>query len=186
MSVSHASNPKFLSLLLGVIIIAIFTEFFDVGKFKDINITGKDKIVYTDTDYTVTYVVDGDTIDISKNNETKRVRLLGINTPESVDPRRAAECFGEEASDYTKKELLGDIVSIETDPSQDLYDKYGRLLAYVYESDGEMINRKLIANGYAYEYTYDVAYKYQQEFKTLQNLAKNQKRGLWSPETCNF
>jgi micrococcal nuclease len=185
MSASHASNPKFLSLLLGVIIIAIFTEFFDVGKFKNIDITGKDKINYTDTGYTVTHVVDGDTIDIQKGDQSYRVRLLGINTPETVDPRREVECYGKEASEYTKDEIDGAAVSIETDPSQDMYDKYGRLLAYVYNENAEMLNRKLLANGYAYEYTYNVPYKYQKEFKSLEEFARNQKRGLWASSACN-
>lgn len=185
MSASHGPNPKVMSVVVAIIFIAVATEFFNIGTFN-LDITGKQKLESLQTGYKVVNVVDGDTIDVEKNGETTRVRLLGINTPESVDPRRTVECFGQEASDYTKEELTNSNVSLETDPSQSLYDKYGRILAYVYESDGQMINRKLIANGYAYEYTYDNPYKYQAEFKSLQSLAKNEKRGLWSPENCNF
>lgn len=184
MSASHGPNPKVMSALFAIIFIAVATEFFNIGTFN-LDITGKQKLESLQSGYKVVNVVDGDTIDVEKNGETKRVRLLGINTPESVDPRRAVECFGQEASEYTKDEINGAAVSIETDPSQDMYDKYGRLLAYVYNENAEMLNRKLLANGYAYEYTYNVPYKYQKEFKSLEEFARNQKRGLWASSACN-
>lgn len=140
-------------------------------------------------DFKVTKIIDGDTIEVQKevdsNIEKYKVRLLGINTPESVDPRREVECFGKEASEYAKKNFLGETVRLETDDTQDKYDKYDRLLAYVYLEDGQMLNRKLIADGYAYEYTYDKPYKYQKDFKDIQRFAKSEGRGLWSGDTCN-
>ncbi len=144
--------------------------------------------------FKVTKIVDGDTLEVQKENKSEdgilniekyKVRLLGINTPESVDPRREVECFGKEASEYAKKNFLGETVRLETDDSQSKYDKYNRLLAYVFLEDGQMLNRKLIADGYAYEYTYDKAYKYQKDFKDIQRFAKSESRGLWSSETCN-
>jgi micrococcal nuclease len=113
------------------------------------------------------------------------VRLLGINTPETVDPRRAVECFGKEASTRMKEIASGKIVRLEYDDSQDLRDAYGRLLAYVYLEDGQMLNRKMVAEGYAYEYTYLTPYRYQREFRDLQRLAQSAKRGLWAEDTCN-
>jgi micrococcal nuclease len=74
---------------------------------------------------------------------------------------------------------------VELDSSQDTYDKYDRLLGYVFLEDGQMLNRKMVADGYAYEYTYANPYKYQKDFKDLQRFAKNEKRGLWSENTCN-
>ena len=135
--------------------------------------------------YNVTKVTDGDTIhvDIDGNNET--IRLIGINTPETVDPRRAVECFGKEASARMKEIASGKIVRLEYDDSQSLRDTYGRLLAYVYLEDGQMINRKMVAEGYAYEYTYMTPYHYQREFRELQKLAQVSKRGLWAEDTCN-
>lgn len=137
------------------------------------------------TYYKVTDVTDGDTIRIDLDGTNERVRLIGINTPETVDPRKTVECFGKEASARMKDLAEGKIVRLEYDDTQSLRDAYGRLLAYVYLEDGEMLNRKMLAEGYAYEYTYMTPYKYQTEFKELQNIARNSERGLWSPETCN-
>jgi micrococcal nuclease len=135
--------------------------------------------------YNVTKVTDGDTIHIDMNGTDETVRLIGINTPETVDPRRAVECFGKEASTRMKEIAGGKIVRLEYDDTQDLRDTYGRLLAYIYLEDGQMVNRKMVAEGYAYEYTYMTPYKYQKEFRELQRLAQASKRGLWAESTCN-
>ncbi len=137
------------------------------------------------TYYEVTKVTDGDTIHILMNNKDEKVRLIGINTPETVDPRRKVECFGKEASKRMKELASGEIVRLEYDESQNIRDAYDRILAYVYLEDGQMINRKMIAEGYAYEYTYLKPYKYQTEFRELQSLARNSGRGLWADNTCN-
>jgi micrococcal nuclease len=135
--------------------------------------------------YKVTKVTDGDTIHIEMDGKDDTVRLLGINTPETVDPRRPVECFGKEASARMKEIVSGQIVRLEYDDSQALRDTYGRLLAYVYLEDGQMVNRKMVAEGYAYEYTYMTPYRYQREFRDAQRLAQSAKRGLWSESTCN-
>ena len=135
--------------------------------------------------YDVTKVTDGDTIHISMNGKDEVVRLIGINTPETVDPRRTVECFGKEASSRMKEVVGGKIVKLEYDESQSTRDTYGRLLAYVYLEDGQMINRKMVAEGYAYEYTYMTPYRYQKDFRDLQRLAQTSKRGLWAEDTCN-
>lgn len=135
--------------------------------------------------YSVSKVVDGDTLHIDIDGKDETVRLIGINTPETVDPRRPVQCFGKEASAYMKSIANGENVRLEYDDTQSRRDTYGRLLAYVYLEDGQMINRKMIAEGYAYEYTYMTPYSYQKEFRNLQNLAKQSGRGLWSQETCN-
>ncbi|MFA5208420.1 MAG: thermonuclease family protein [Candidatus Paceibacterota bacterium] len=135
--------------------------------------------------YSVVKVVDGDTIDVSINGETKRLRLIGINTPETVDPRTPVECFGKEASDKAKSLLTGKKVSLEADSTQGELDKYSRLLRYVFLEDGTNFNLYMIKEGYAYEYTYNTAYKYQKEFKESQVYAKTNNKGLWSPTTCN-
>lgn len=135
--------------------------------------------------YTVTKVTDGDTIHIVMDGRDEKVRLIGINTPETVDPRRPVQCFGKEASSRMKELAGGKIVRLEYDDSQSTRDAYDRLLAYVYLEDGQMLNRKMIAEGYAYEYTYLKPYKYQKEFRELQSLARTSERGLWAPNTCN-
>jgi micrococcal nuclease len=135
--------------------------------------------------YKVERVTDGDTFRINMDGTDETVRLIGINTPEIVDQDRPIQCFGKEASARLKAIVDGELVRLEYDDSQSLRDTYGRLLAYAYLEDGEMVNRKMIAEGYAYEYTYLTPYKYQKEFRQLQTLAKTTNRGLWSESTCN-
>ena len=133
--------------------------------------------------YSVVKVVDGDTIDVVIDDKTERLRLIGINTPETADPRKPVECFGREASNRAKELLDGKKVSLESDPLQGERDKYGRLLRYVFLENGSNFNLKMIEDGYAYEYTYDGSYKYQQEFKLAQKKAEENKTGLWG-EGC--
>lgn len=134
--------------------------------------------------YEVVRVVDGDTIDVSIDGKVQRLRLIGINTPETVDPRKPVECFGKEASNKAKSLLTGKKVIIESDSSQGERDKYDRLLRYVFFEDGTSFNLLMIKEGYAYEYTYDTAYKYQAKFKEAQKEAETNKAGLWG-DTCN-
>lgn len=134
--------------------------------------------------YDVVKVVDGDTIDVSIDGKVERLRLIGINTPETVDPKKPVECFGIEASNKAKKELEGKKVLLESDSSQNERDKYNRLLRYVFLEDGTNFNLTMISEGYAYEYTYALPYKYQSEFKEAQIKASEEKNGLWG-SVCN-
>lgn len=124
--------------------------------------------------YLVTRVIDGDTIEIDGG---KKVRYLGIDTPETVDPRKPVQCFGIEASNANKKLVLGKRVKLEKDISET--DKYGRLLRYVYVDD-IFVNDYLVRNGYAYAVTFPPDVKYQQQFLEAQKEARENKRGLWS------
>lgn len=133
----------------------------------------------------VVAVIDGDTVDVEIDGRKERLRLIGIDTPESVDPRRPVECFGREAAAQSRTLLTGQTVYLEADPSQDESDRYGRLLRYVWLADGRMFNYEMIANGYAFEYTYRVPYAYQQQFQQAERNAREAERGLWSPRTCN-
>jgi micrococcal nuclease len=129
-------------------------------------------------------VVDGDTIDVSLDGKTERIRLIGINTPETVDPRKPVECFGREASDRAKELLSNKKVYLEADLISGERDKYNRLLRFVFLEDGTNFNLLMIKEGYAYEYTYDVPYKYQTEFKQAQKEAEANKAGLWGDNVC--
>ena len=133
--------------------------------------------------FTVIKVVDGDTIWVDNGGRMK-IRMIGLDTPESVDPRKPVQCFALEASAQAKTILGGQQVYLETDPSQDTIDKYGRTLAYVWTASGRLFNLDMIAEGYAHEYTYDLPYRYQQDFRTAEDNARTQERGLWSPSTC--
>ena len=109
--------------------------------------------------------------------------MLGVDTPETVDPRKPVQCFGKEASDTTKSMLSYRTVSLQIDKTQYATDKFGRVLAYVYRDDGVFMNEFFLKNGFAREYTYDKAYQFQKEFKTHEKSAQDQKKGLW--EYCN-
>jgi len=132
----------------------------------------------------VVRVVDGDTVDVRLDGQVVRLRLIGIDTPEVVDPRRAVECFGREASAKAHELLDGQTVTLEADTTQDDVDRYGRLLRYIWLPDGRLFNQEMIGQGYAFEYTYRVPYKYQAEFKQAELDAREQQRGLWSQQTC--
>lgn len=110
---------------------------------------------------------------------------MGIDTPESVDPRRPVQCFGVEASNRAKQLLTGQQVWLERDKTQDERDRYGRLLAFVWINDDTDFGLKMISEGYALEYTYRLPYKYQFQYQAAQVNAKRQQLGLWSPTTCN-
>lgn len=172
--------------LITIITVLVFASLYQVQinekTSKGISIEPKNTIGYY---YSVTKVTDGDTIQVDMDGTIEKVRLIGINTPETVDPRNPVQCFGKESSDRMKDLVEGKIVRLEFDESQDVRDTYGRLLAYVYLEGGEMVNRKMIAEGYAYEYTYLNPYKYHTEFRQLQNIARLSSRGLWSADTCN-
>ena len=134
--------------------------------------------------YKVVEVVDGDTVKIDMNGTTETIRLIGIDTPETVHPSKPVECFGIEASNKAKELLSGKTVSLETDISQGERDKYGRLLGYIILADGTNFNLQMIKQGYAYEYTYSSAYKYQSSFKSAQQYAKENGIGLWGAGVC--
>jgi len=135
--------------------------------------------------YSVSSVVDGDTLKVNINGTVETLRLIGLDTPETVDPRKPVQCFGKEASNKAKELLTGKKVRIEKDSTQGELDKYGRRLAYIYREDGLFYNKYMIEQGYAHEYTYNTPYKYQAEFKAAQKSAQENLRGLWSPDTCN-
>jgi micrococcal nuclease len=142
----------------------------------------------------VTRVVDGDTlvvvitgrVDGPGAGETTvgseyRVRLLGIDTPESVDPRSPVECFGHEASDATAALLAGGHVVLVKDVED--RDQFDRILRYVYLGE-EMANARLVVNGYAHAYTYPPNVRHADLFVQLERDARTGDRGLWAPEAC--
>lgn len=133
----------------------------------------------------VDFVVDGDTIKVLINGNIEIIRLIGIDTPETVDPRKPVQCFGREASNKAKEILNNQIIYLESDPTQGERDKYQRLLRYVWLGDNTNFNKLMISEGYAHEYTYAVPYKYQTEFKEAVKEAEESSRGLWSPNTCS-
>lgn len=135
--------------------------------------------------FSVVKVIDGDTINVNINGKVETIRLIGIDTPETVDPRKPVQCFAVEASNKAKAVLNGKSVRLEADNTQGERDKYKRLLRYVFLEDGTNFNKMMISQGYAHEYTYQSnPYKYQAEFKQAEREAREQKRGLWADDAC--
>jgi len=132
----------------------------------------------------VVQVVDGDTIKVDENGRTETVRIIGIDTPETVDPRKPVQCFGREASVKAHELLDGQRVYLTPDPTQDSRDRYGRLLAYVDREDGLDYGLWMISNGYAHEYTYHLPYQRQAAYRAAEAEARAAERGLWAPYTC--
>jgi micrococcal nuclease len=129
--------------------------------------------------YPVSYVVDGDTFKADIDGREITVRLLGINTPETVDPRKPVQCFGPEASAEMKSLLGGRAVELKFNPNREHRDKYGRYLLYAYRDDGLFLNEDLIKNGFAKEYTVGTPYSFQAEFRKAEAEAKAAGKGLW-------
>ncbi|MBI4449971.1 thermonuclease family protein [Candidatus Uhrbacteria bacterium] len=123
----------------------------------------------------VAKVVDGDTI-VLEGGET--VRYIGIDTPETVDPRRGVQCFGPEASKANKALVEGKRVRLVSDVED--RDKYHRLLRYVYLPDGTFVNLELARQGFAPAYTYPPNNAHVEEFRMAAREAREAKRGLWA------
>jgi micrococcal nuclease len=126
--------------------------------------------------------VDGDTLRLRVFNPpaglrpVETVRLLGVDTPETVHPNKPVERFGREASAFTQSRLSGKTVYAAFD--WDLRDRYGRLLAYIYTAPGECFNAEIIRQGYGYAYL-RFPFQFQDEFKDIERRARQAGRGLW-------
>ena len=124
-------------------------------------------------------IVDGDTLVAIVGGQRERVRLIGINTPESVDPDRPVMCFGKEASHHLE-ELVPPGTQIRIERDVEPRDKYGRVLGYVYRaSDGLFVNLAQVTDGFANQYTFPPNVAHTSEFKTAASQARSQGRGLW-------
>lgn len=130
------------------------------------------------TNAVVTRVVDGDTLDADISGRDERVRLIGINTPETVDPRRPVECFGKEASDRLKHLLpAGTAIRLERDIEE--RDAFGRLLAYVVTADGTFVNLEMVRGGYATTLSLRPNVAHQRSFRLAEQQARADGAGLW-------
>ena len=137
--------------------------------------------------YTFLKVIDWDTLKVKNNNEEINIRMIGLDAPEKSTTRYwYTECFWNEATNHLN-EILSWIttIQVEQDPTQWETDKYWRLLWYVFFSWNN-INQKMIEDGYWFEYTYNLPYKYQKEFKKAEKSARLNKLWLWDKNTCNW
>lgn len=121
----------------------------------------------------VSRVVDGDTIELQ---DGRKVRYIGVDTPETKHPSKKQECFGQEASEFNKQLVEGKVVQLEKDVSET--DRYGRLLRYVW-LDGEIVNQKLVEEGYAFARSYPPDVAKQELFQKAEQEAREHDLGLW-------
>jgi micrococcal nuclease len=131
----------------------------------------------------VVYVSDGDTIGVRVGGVVQRIRLLGIDAPETKDPRKPVQCYGPQSSARAHVLMPRDtVMTIVTDPTQDRIDKYGRLLAYVFRTgESTPTNEQLVADGAARVYVYrrDRPPLRTADFRRAEATARAAKRGLW-------
>lgn len=123
--------------------------------------------------FLVTRVIDGDTIELETG---QKVRYIGIDTPETKDPRSAVECFGQEAAQRNAELVADKYVQLEKDISET--DRYGRLLRYVFV-DGKLVNQLLVEEGYAVASSYPPDVAKQEVFREAEAQARLHLKGLW-------
>ena len=136
---------------------------------------------------TVIRVVDGDTLHARVDGRDEKVRIIGMDSPETEKPDTPVECFAKQATAEAKKLLRpGDRITLQPDPTQDTRDRFGRLLAHVLLADGSLFAETMIRHGWAVHYVYDgVPSIYAERLEAAQDAAKAEQAGLWSPTTCN-
>jgi micrococcal nuclease len=122
--------------------------------------------------------VDGDTFSVNLAGKQETIRLIGVDTPETVAPDTPVQCYGPAASAYIKNLVENKLVRLESDPSNEDRDRYGRLLRYAYLPDGRLVQQEIIRNGYGFAYT---VYPFTQKdaFVTAENSAREAGKGLW-------
>lgn len=188
MKISKKVKNSFIELISTVIILCIIGLLSKYG-IIDLDLSSehlnpysekekqKTSITYSVEKYKVIRVVDGDTLVIEYKGKNEKVRLIGVDTPESVHPDETRNtAFGEKVSNYSKSKLEGNEIQIEFDVQE--RDKYGRLLCYVY-IDGQMYNKLLLKEGLAKVATYPPNIKYVDEFVKIQKQARQNGEGMW-------
>lgn len=128
--------------------------------------------------YRIVSFADGDTIVVDIQGTKEIVRFIGVDTPETHKPNSPVECYGPEASAYTKHRIGNDRVRLVADTLTTNRDRYDRLLRYVYLQDGTLLNQALVSRGYAFAYAFPFA-KSSDFAKTMQT-AQTEKVGLWA------
>jgi micrococcal nuclease len=140
---------------------------------------------YNQKEFTAVKVVDGDTLDIDipdANYKTTRIRLWGVDTPETAKSPKGEMYYGQEASQFTKDTVLDKRITVLMNENTKPRDKYGRLLAYIKLADGRILNEELVSNGFAYA---DTRFKHPdyEKYIELESAARKEKKGLWKDVT---
>jgi endonuclease YncB( thermonuclease family) len=128
--------------------------------------------------YAVTEVFDGDTIAVDMDGRIEKVRMIGVDTPETHKPNSPVECGGPEASEFARNKLENSTVKLVFDKTNQNRDRYDRLLRYVYTPDGILFNKLLISEGYGFAYI-NFPFEKKQEFIEAEQTAKQTNKGAW-------
>jgi len=166
---------KLISLVLGLIITGVTVIAQQHGWLKKAADTVQQAQPGT---YRVTEFVDGDTISVDMNGKQENIRFIGVDTPETHDPRKAVQCFGQAAAAFTKNLIGSNNVRLETDPTNTNRDRYSRLLRYVYLPDNTLVNAEIIKHGYGFAYT-GFPFTKLDDFVLYQKEAREGSKGLW-------
>jgi endonuclease YncB( thermonuclease family) len=170
MKLSKRRLKTLLAALLSLLVVALANEF-PRSTYQHI-------AEYRPGQYRVTQIHDGDTISVDMNGAEEKIRLIGVDTPETHDPRKPVQCFGQAASEFTKQ-LIGDqLVRLELDAESSNRDRYDRLLRYVYLPDNTLVNSRLIQEGYGFALT-GFPFSKLEEFKEYEAEARASSKGLW-------
>lgn len=173
-------NKKLLKIIVGICVLIVGLLTSNVNQEQSQSEVKSGSV----TTYKVSSIVDGDTFKaIAPNGKIETVRLVGIDTPETKDPAKPEQCFGKEATAKLTDLIAEKEVKLTLDDLQPAYDRYDRILAYVYLADGTNVNDYMVRNGYAFVYTKAESTQ-SDRFKEAQESAKKSGLGLWS--ACNY
>jgi micrococcal nuclease len=161
------------AVLLFVISLAIYA--YQQGLFDS---AGRGMMAANPGLYQVTQFVDGDTIAIDMNGKTERIRMIGVDTPETHKPNTPVQCYGPAAAAFTKNVIGSNKVRLEADGQSSNRDRYQRLLRYVYLPDNTFVNEKIIREGYGFYYPY-FPFSKSLVFEQAQTQAQQSRKGLW-------
>ena len=186
----HRRNLVFAAILVSAVVLIGLDRSCSRGKLgprpkSEKRATAYDSQKYHRKIFTVVNVVDGDTIDIDvpdAEHDRTRIRLRGIDTPETKSTKYGTMYFGPEAAEFAEKLSLGKRVTVYLDEGNNTRGKYGRLLAYIKLPDDGFLNEVLLTEGYAYA---DLRFRHSlyNKYGQLQSLARSQKKGLWEKAT---
>lgn len=168
---------------IGWIVLALSAAFLVIAPLTLTRIVGHEKTRHDHGvgAFTVLKVIDGDTVVIMMSGRSVKVRLIGVDTPETVHPSKPVERFGIEASRSLKKCLTGKAVVIEHDRVGAKLDRYGRELLYLKLADGTDINREIIAKGFGFAYT-RFPFSRMDDYRKAETDARRKRLGLWGED----
>jgi micrococcal nuclease len=192
-AMSRRRRNSIIFLCLLVLAFLIWLDHSLIGRYRQLTAKSQEQAKASDLEkyhgktFTIVAVIDGDTFDIDipdGRHEHTRIRLLGIDTPETGGEQSGVMYFGPEAAEFTKKMAFGKSVTVYLDSPNPTRGKYGRLLAYTKLPDGDFLNEVLLTEGYAYADT-RFSHSFYNKYKQQQSRARSSKKGLWQNITSD-